>query len=117
MGEVKLTGSVEVAKNQKSVRVRFRRRFADPPHVVITAKLSTGLRRLEPEHVSRSSFVVRVNAIPFVRNYALAWEANGEAEHSMFGLFRVAAGVGAVLALYATMVELRWAPNVLDLLK
>lgn len=117
MGEATLTGSEEVAKNQKIVRVRFRRRFADIPHVVVTAKLSTGLRRLEPEHVSKSSFLVRVNAIPFVRNYALEWEARGETEHFAFGIFRIAAGLGAVLALYATMVELRWAPNVLDLIQ
>ncbi|GAM97193.1 hypothetical protein U91I_00818 [alpha proteobacterium U9-1i] len=112
-----LTGSEEVAKDQKSVRVRFQRRFSDKPHVVVTAKLSTGLRRLEPEHVSRSSFFVKVNAIPFVRNYALEWEATGEAEHFALGFFRIAAGLGGILALYATMVELRWAPNVLDLWK
>jgi hypothetical protein len=116
MGDLTQKGSEEVAKDQKSVRVRFRRRFADIPHVVVTARLSTGLRRLDPEHVSRSSFVVRVNAIPFVRNYEVEWEAQGDAEHAAFGLFRVAAGLGALLALYATMVELRWVPNVLDLL-
>ena len=116
MGDVTINGSEDVAKNQKSVRVRFRRRFADPPHVTVTAKLSTGMRRLEPEHVSRSSFLVKVNAIPFIRNYALEWEATGEAEHFAFGLFRIAAGVGAVLALYATMVDLQWVPNVLDVI-
>ncbi len=117
MGDTTLSDIADVEKNQKSVRIRFRRRFADTPHVVVTAKLSTGMRRLDPEHVSRSSFLVKVNAIPFVRNYALEWEATGEAEHFAFGVFRIAAGLGAVLALYATMVELRWVPNVLDLIK
>jgi hypothetical protein len=91
MGDLTQKGSEEVAKDQKSVRVRFRRRFADIPHVVVTARL-------------------------FVRNYEVEWEAQGDAEHAAFGLFRVAAGLGALLALYATMVELRWVPNVLDLL-
>lgn len=116
MGEVRLTGIEQVGKSQKIVRVRFRRRFADTPHVVVTAKLSTGMRRLDCEHVSRSSFLVRVNAIPFVRNYALEWEAEGEAELFAFGVFRIAASLGAILALYATMVELRWVPNILDLI-
>jgi len=58
-----------------------------------------------------------VNAIPLVeQNYPLEWEANGEVEPAVYGIFRVAMALGGILAIYATLVELGWARNLLDLL-
>jgi len=98
------------------VRVRFPRPFSEKPALNVTARVGTVAKSIQPKLLTRRGFKVRVNAIPLVeQSYELAWEATGEVQPFVFEIFRWAAGIGAVLALYATLLELGWIDRLLNL--